>query len=112
DARAKGAQILTGGTADGLFVQPTVVRGVTPDMRIYGEESFGPVVSIIEVDSTDEAVTVATTPSTGSPPRSSARTRPRRSTWLAGSSPASATSTAPPCTTSPRCPSVVSAPAA
>jgi benzaldehyde dehydrogenase (NAD) len=59
DARAKGAQILTGGTADGLFVQPTVVRGVTPDMRIYTEETFGPVVSIIEVDSTDEAVAVA-----------------------------------------------------
>ncbi|WP_329344650.1 aldehyde dehydrogenase [Streptomyces sp. NBC_01352] len=59
DARAKGAQVLAGGTADGLFVQPTVLRGVTPDMRIYTEETFGPVVSIIEVDSTDEAVAVA-----------------------------------------------------
>jgi vanillin dehydrogenase len=59
DARAKGAQILTGGTADGLFVPPTVLRGVTPDMRIYSEESFGPVVSIIEVHSTEEAVAVA-----------------------------------------------------
>ncbi|WP_075660961.1 aldehyde dehydrogenase [Streptomyces acidiscabies] len=59
DARDKGAQVLTGGTADGLFVKPTVLRGVTPDMRIYSEESFGPVVSIIEVDSTDEAVSVA-----------------------------------------------------
>ncbi|KUN57999.1 salicylaldehyde dehydrogenase [Streptomyces canus] len=59
DARAKGAQVLAGGTADGLFVQPTVLRGVTPDMRVYSEESFGPVVSIIEVDSTDEAVAVA-----------------------------------------------------
>lgn len=59
DARAKGAQVLTGGTSDGLFVQPTVLRGVTPDMRIYTEETFGPVVSIIEVDSTDEAVAVA-----------------------------------------------------
>ncbi|MBY6708646.1 aldehyde dehydrogenase [Rhodococcus sp. BP-241] len=59
DARAKGADILTGGSADGLFVAPTVVRGVTPAMRIYDEESFGPVVSIIEVDSVDEAVAVA-----------------------------------------------------
>lgn len=59
DARAKGAQVLAGGTADGLYVRPTVLRGVTPDMRIYREESFGPVVSIIEVVSTDEAVAVA-----------------------------------------------------
>jgi len=59
DARAKGAQVLTGGTADGLYVRPTVLRGVTSEMRIYHEESFGPVVSIVEVDSTDEAVAVA-----------------------------------------------------
>ncbi|WP_030437469.1 aldehyde dehydrogenase [Actinoplanes subtropicus] len=59
DARAKGAEILTGGTNDGLFVRPTVLRGVTPEMRIYREESFGPVVSIVEVDSVDEAVAVA-----------------------------------------------------
>src|SRR6185295_641251 len=37
DARAKGAQVLTGGTADGLYVRPTVLRGVTSEMRIYGE---------------------------------------------------------------------------
>jgi vanillin dehydrogenase len=59
DARNKGAQVLAGGTFDGLFVRPTVVRGVTPDMRIYSEESFGPVVSIIEVSSVDEAVYAA-----------------------------------------------------
>ncbi|MBY4108208.1 aldehyde dehydrogenase [Rhodococcus fascians] len=59
DARAKGAEILAGGTSNGLFVVPTVVRGVTPSMRIYEEESFGPVVSIIEVNSTEEAIEVA-----------------------------------------------------
>jgi vanillin dehydrogenase len=59
DARAKGAQVLTGGEADGNLVTPTVLAGVTPDMRIYGEESFGPVVTIVAVDGTDEAVRVA-----------------------------------------------------
>ncbi len=59
DARDRGAEILAGGTADGLYVRPTVLRGVTAEMRIYHEESFGPVVSVIEVDGTDEAVRVA-----------------------------------------------------
>ena len=59
DAVDKGAQILTGGEADGLVYQPTVLRGVTPEMRIYKEESFGPSVSIIEVDGAEEAINVA-----------------------------------------------------
>lgn len=59
DARSLGAEILAGGTADGLYVRPTVLRGVTPEMRVYREESFGPVVSLIEVDGADEAVRVA-----------------------------------------------------
>jgi benzaldehyde dehydrogenase (NAD) len=59
DARTKGAQVLAGGDADGNLVAPTVLAGVTPDMRIYGEESFGPVVAIIAVDGPDEAVRVA-----------------------------------------------------
>jgi acyl-CoA reductase-like NAD-dependent aldehyde dehydrogenase len=59
DARGKGADVLTGGEHDGLIYRPTVLAGVTPDMRIYGEESFGPVVSIVPVDGIDEAVRVA-----------------------------------------------------
>jgi len=59
DARAKGAQVLSGGDADGNLITPTVLAGVTPEMRIYGEESFGPVVTIVAVDGTDEAVRVA-----------------------------------------------------
>jgi acyl-CoA reductase-like NAD-dependent aldehyde dehydrogenase len=59
DAVDKGAELLTGGEADGLVYQPTVVRGVTADMRIYREESFGPSVSIIEVDGPEEAIRVA-----------------------------------------------------
>ena len=59
DAKAKGAQVLAGGDADGNVITPTVLTGVTPEMRIYGEESFGPVVTIVPVDGTDEAVRVA-----------------------------------------------------
>ncbi|MBO4253326.1 aldehyde dehydrogenase [Streptomyces griseorubiginosus] len=59
DARAHGARVLAGGDADGLFVQPTVLRGVTAEMRIYSEESFGPVVSVIESDGIDDAVAKA-----------------------------------------------------
>ena len=59
DATGKGATLLTGGDADGLLVTPTIVAGVTPEMRIYAEESFGPVVTVIAVDGADEAVRVA-----------------------------------------------------
>ena len=59
DARAKGAEVLSGGDADGNLITPTVLAGVTPEMRIYGEESFGPVVTIVAVDGPDEAVRVA-----------------------------------------------------
>jgi len=59
DAKAKGAQVLAGGAADGNVITPTVLAGVTPEMRIYGEESFGPVVTIVPVEGTDEAVRVA-----------------------------------------------------
>jgi acyl-CoA reductase-like NAD-dependent aldehyde dehydrogenase len=59
DARAKGAAVLAGGTADGNLVQPTVLAGVSQDMRIYREESFGPVVAIVPADGVDEAVRLA-----------------------------------------------------
>src|SRR6478672_6952200 len=49
----------SGGDADGNLVTPTVLAGVTPEMRIYAEESFGPVVTIVLVDGTEEAVRVA-----------------------------------------------------
>jgi benzaldehyde dehydrogenase (NAD) len=59
DAREKGAEVLAGGEAEGPCFQPTVLYGVTPEMRVYGEESFGPLVSVIPVASADEAVAVA-----------------------------------------------------
>jgi benzaldehyde dehydrogenase (NAD) len=59
DAVAKGARVVAGGEADGPFYKPTVLAGVTPAMRIYAEESFGPVVTVVAVDGVDEAVRVA-----------------------------------------------------
>jgi vanillin dehydrogenase len=59
DAREKGALVLAGGSADGLFFAPTVLADVTPEMRLYAEESFGPVVTVVPVDGVDEAVRVA-----------------------------------------------------
>ena len=59
DAVEKGAQLLTGGTFEGLFYRPTVLTGIKPDMRIYQEETFGPVAPIITVKGVDEAVAVA-----------------------------------------------------
>ena len=40
-------------------MQATVVDGVTPAMRLYEEESFGPVVSVIRVNGDEEAIKVA-----------------------------------------------------
>jgi vanillin dehydrogenase len=59
DADAKGAKVVTGGEAEGPCFQPTVLLGVTPEMRIYAEESFGPVVSVIPVAGEEEAVRTA-----------------------------------------------------
>jgi len=59
DAVEKGAQLLTGGTFEGLFYRPTVLTGIKPDMRIYQEENFGPVAPIITVRGVDEAVATA-----------------------------------------------------
>src|SRR3954451_2856706 len=59
DAKGKGARVLAGGEIEGSVVQPTVLAGVTPEMKIYYEESFGPIACIVDVDGVDEAVTVA-----------------------------------------------------
>lgn len=62
DARSKGAVVTTGGTAlegSGWFYPPTVVTGVTPEMRLYAEEAFGPVATVYRVADTEEALQVA-----------------------------------------------------
>ncbi len=62
-AKKEGAKVLAGGAAiksgDGLFIEPTLFDGVTPDMTIAKEEVFGPVFTIIEVSSDAHAVAIA-----------------------------------------------------
>ncbi|MCW8128961.1 MAG: aldehyde dehydrogenase family protein [Planctomycetota bacterium] len=64
-ARKDGATLRCGGKratgpglAHGYFFQPTIFDGVTPEMRIAQEEIFGPVTSVIEIGSLDEAIAV------------------------------------------------------
>ena len=62
DAVAEGATLATGGhrlNREGSFHEATVVTGVTPDMTIAREAVFGPVLSVLAVDSDDEAIAVA-----------------------------------------------------
>jgi aldehyde dehydrogenase (NAD+) len=59
----QGARLVTGkpelGIDRGWFVAPAVFGGVEPDMTIAQEEIFGPVVSVIEYDTVDDAVAIA-----------------------------------------------------
>ncbi|MBX4956802.1 aldehyde dehydrogenase [Rhizobium lentis] len=59
DAQAKGAKLVAGGKRKGTVVEATLLDFVSPDMRVYTEESFGPVKPIIRVANEDEAVRVA-----------------------------------------------------
>ena len=59
DATAKGAMVIAGGQRDGAIHSATLLDGVTAGMRIYSEESFGPVKSIIRVKGDAEAIRVA-----------------------------------------------------
>ncbi|HEX6566805.1 MAG TPA: aldehyde dehydrogenase family protein [Chthoniobacterales bacterium] len=59
DAVNKGAKLLCGATHKDQYYWPTVLSGVTPDMRIFHEESFGPVTSIMKVRNHKEALKLA-----------------------------------------------------
>ena len=66
DAVAKGAEVVCGGKRlvengldKGFFYAPTVLRGVTPEMLIYREETFGPVAPIIAFEDDQEALKMA-----------------------------------------------------
>lgn len=56
DAREKGATFVTGGEWEENRCQPTILTDVTRDMLVYGEETFGPVVSVYPISSIDEAI--------------------------------------------------------
>ena len=59
DAVSKGARVAAGGKAEGVVMQATVVDGVTRDMRLYREESFGPIVAVMRVSGDEEAIRIA-----------------------------------------------------
>jgi len=59
EAVADGAQLLTGGRFDNLLYHPTVVADVDPGMRLFREQTFGPVAPIVVVNDRDEALAVA-----------------------------------------------------
>jgi aldehyde dehydrogenase (NAD+) len=66
-ARASGAEIVTGGERTqptaapgaGHFVAPTLLQGVRNDMPVAREEIFGPVQSVLEFDSLEQAISIA-----------------------------------------------------
>jgi acyl-CoA reductase-like NAD-dependent aldehyde dehydrogenase len=59
DALAKGAKLVCGGKADNTLMPATILDHVTPAMRIYREETFGPVKCVVRVDGVDAAVECA-----------------------------------------------------
>jgi succinate-semialdehyde dehydrogenase/glutarate-semialdehyde dehydrogenase len=62
DAVGKGAKVVLGGkrhALGGLFFQPTVLTGVTPDMQVSFEETFGPVAPLIRFKSEEEVIRLA-----------------------------------------------------
>jgi len=62
DAKSKGAKVLTGGTRHnlgGTFFQPTILTGVTRDMKVADEETFGPVAPLFKFDSVDDVIAQA-----------------------------------------------------
>lgn len=62
DAIAKGGTVICGGTTSNLgrnFVPPTVLTGVTGDMRIAREETFGPVAPLFKFETVDEVIELA-----------------------------------------------------
>ncbi len=69
DALQKGGQVLTGGSVEhlggGCYLRPTVIAEVTPDMAVWADESFAPILPVIPFDSEEEAVALANASSYG-----------------------------------------------
>lgn len=67
--KTEGARLLLGGkkleTPKGRFIEPTIFTDVTPRMRIAHEEIFGPVLSVLRFDTTEEAIKIANSTSYG-----------------------------------------------
>lgn len=59
EAVSKGARLLVGGQVDGTVMQPAVIDGISSNMRIYHEETFGPVAGVLRVHDEEEAISIA-----------------------------------------------------
>lgn len=63
DAVAKGAKIIAGGKRpiglSGAYYEPTILTNITPGMRVWKEEVFGPVLPVVPFDTEQEAITLA-----------------------------------------------------
>ncbi len=59
DALDKGAKLVCGGVANGAVMPATILDHVTPNMRIYDEETFGPITVVVRVNGAQEAIDVA-----------------------------------------------------
>ncbi len=59
DAVGKGASLLAGGKAETVLMPATLLDGVTDEMKLYRDESFGPVVSMIRAKDEEDAIRIA-----------------------------------------------------
>ena len=62
DAVAKGARVVTGGkrhALGGTFYEPTILADTSPDMKIFAEETFGPIAPLFRFKTDDEVVELA-----------------------------------------------------
>ena len=62
DALAKGAEHVAGaspGEAKGNYVEPVLVTGVTPDMQVCADETFGPLAAVMRFDTEEQAIALA-----------------------------------------------------
>ena len=59
EARAAGAEVLTGGALEGELLRPTVLANAGPELKVSCEEVFGPVCTVTPYDMLDEAIDLA-----------------------------------------------------
>ena len=78
EATAGGAKVAIGGEVQNGVLTPTVLTGVTPDMKVCSQEVFGPLIGVQGYSNVDDALGSPTTAATGCRPRSSPATSPPR----------------------------------
>ena len=59
EAVSAGARLVCGGDRDGAVVQPALLDGATPDMKVVREEVFGPAVAVLRASNIDDAIRMA-----------------------------------------------------